>query len=133
MGKIVVMGRKTLDSFPGGKPLSGRVNLVLTRNKKFSAEGARVLHTKEKLLAEIEKYKSDDVFVIGGGEIYKMLLPYCDTAYITKIFADGGAEVFLPNLDKSVKWSNERVSERRRENGVEFEFRRYVRIASEEY
>ena len=84
-GKVVVMGRKTLESFPGGLPLKNRTNIVLTRDKNYQAKGAVIVHTLEELLKELEKYPAEEVYCIGGESIYRLLLPYCDTAHITKI------------------------------------------------
>ena len=84
-GKVVVMGRKTLESFPGKKPLKNRTNIVLTKNPSYQAEGAIVVHNEDELREELKKYDSNELYVIGGGSIYEMLIPYCDTAYITKI------------------------------------------------
>ena len=84
-GKVVVMGRKTLESFPNGLPLKNRTNIVLTKNKDYSVKGAVLVHTEEELFEELKKYSADDVYVIGGESVYRMLLPYCDTVYVTKI------------------------------------------------
>ena len=96
-GKVVVMGRKTLESFPNAKPLKNRKNVVLTTDKNFKCDGTEIVHGIKTI---VEKYGGDDTFVIGGGEVYKQLLPYCDSAYITKVFSDGNADVFIdmPNL-----------------------------------
>ena len=82
MGKTVVMGRKTLESFPNAKPLKNRKNVVLTTDKNFKCDGTEVVHDIKTI---VEKYGGDDTFVIGGGEVYRQLLPYCDSAYITKL------------------------------------------------
>lgn len=96
-GKIVVMGRNTLLSLPGGKPLKNRINIVLSPEKN---EGdAITVHNLDELFAEIKKYPSEDVFVIGGASVYRALIPYCTEVLVTKVDADGGAEVFVPNLD----------------------------------
>ena len=84
-GKVVVMGRKTLESFPNGMPLKNRTNIVLTGNKGYHVKDAVIVHSKEELLEELKKYDTDDVYVIGGESIYRMLLPYCSTVYVTKI------------------------------------------------
>ena len=76
-GKIVVMGRKTLESFPGGKPLKNRVNIVLTGNKDFVPEGVVICHSVEETLEKLKEYPKEDVFIIGGGMIYKAFLPWC--------------------------------------------------------
>ena len=84
-GKVVVMGRKTLESFPGGRPLKNRTNIVLTKNKNYKADGAIVVHTIEQLKEELKKYPSEDIYVIGGASIYAALLDDCDVAHVTKI------------------------------------------------
>lgn len=122
MGKTVVMGRKTLQSFPGGKPLCGRENVVLTRNKDFYCDNVKIFNDIDLLL---KKYNRNDVFVIGGAEIYAQLLTYCDTAYVTKILADGKAEKFFKNLDKAEEWQLCDETVVCRENGIEYMFNVY--------
>ena len=97
MGHTVVMGGKTLRSFPNQKPLKNRVNIVLTRGQV--CDECIIVHSYEELKNEMKRRESEEIFVIGGGEIYKELLPYCHGAYVTKVDAIGGAEVFFPNLD----------------------------------
>ena len=84
-GRVVVMGRKTLESFPNGQPLKNRTNIVLTHNKDYAVKDAVVVHSMDELHEELKKYDSDDVFVIGGEKIYEQLLDECDVAHITKI------------------------------------------------
>lgn len=110
INNVVVMGRKTLDSLPNGLPLKDRVNIVLTRNRDFSREGVVVVHSVDELLEEIKKYDTE-IFVIGGGEIYNMLLPYCDKAYITKVDSDKEADTFFVNLDEDDTWKAESQSD----------------------
>ena len=81
-GKVVVMGRKTLESFPNGLPLKNRTNIVLTGNKDYNVKDAIIVHTVEELLEEIKKYPSEEVYCIGGDSVYKQLLPYCDTCLL---------------------------------------------------
>ena len=83
-GKVVAMGRKTLESFPGGQPLKNRVNVVLTTDKNYKVKDTVIVHTIEEMVDELKKYDSEDIFVIGGESIYRQLLPYCTKAYITK-------------------------------------------------
>ena len=80
-GKVVVMGRKTLESFPNGLPLKNRTNIVLTGNKDYNVKDAIIVHTVEELLEEIKKYPSEEVYCIGGDSVYKQLLPYCEQTY----------------------------------------------------
>lgn len=127
LNKVVVMGRKTLESFPGAKPLKNRVNIVLSSDKNLKIEGATIVNDLQMLFDELKKYDTNDVFVIGGGAIYKMLEPYCDTAYITEINAEKDADIFFPNLSKIVEWKLLESSEIKEDNGMEFVFNKYVR------
>ena len=97
-GKVVVMGRKTLESFPNGLPLKNRTNIVLTGNKDYNVKDAIIVHTVEELLEEIKKYPSEEVYCIGGDSVYKQLLPYCDTAHVTKIDFAYEADSYFLNL-----------------------------------
>ncbi len=126
-GHVVVMGRKTLESFPNGLPLKNRTNIVLTANRSYQAKGAIIVHTKEELLEELKKYDSEELYVIGGGSIYEMLLPYCDTAYITKIDHVYAADTYFPNLDKMDDWEMTDVSEEQTCFDLEYVFAKYER------
>ncbi len=114
MGKIVVMGSKTLLSFPNGKPLKNRVNIVLCPE---DVEGVQTVHNLDELFAEAGKYPPDDVFVIGGASVYRALLPYCTEALVTKVEEDGGADVFVPDLDADENFSLIFESEPEEDNG----------------
>ena len=98
MGHTVVMGGNTLRSFPGQKPLKNRTNIVLSRGTV--RDDCVIVRSYDELKAEMKKRENEDIYVIGGGAIYQELLPYCHGAYVTKVDAIGGAEVFFPNLDK---------------------------------
>lgn len=124
-GHVVVMGRKTLESFPASNPLKNRTNIVLTANKSYKAKDAIIVHTKEELMETLGNYDSDDIFVIGGGSIYNMLLPYCDTAYITKIDHAYQADTYFPNLDEMDDWSMTKVSEEQTCFDLEYVFAEY--------
>ena len=104
INNVVVMGRKTLESFPNTKPLKDRLNIILTTDISYEAEGAVVLHSINELLNEVKQYNSEDIFVIGGASIYKQLLQYCDTAYITKIQNEYVADTYFPDLEKDNNW-----------------------------
>lgn len=127
-GNVVVMGRKTLESFPGKKPLKNRDNIVLTSDAGYTVEGAAVVHSVEELLEVLKSYPSEKIFVIGGGSVYKQLLPYCDTAYITYIDYSYAADTFLPNLDQERDWQLSEESEEQTYFDVEYYFRKYVKI-----
>ena len=96
-GNIVVMGRKTLESFPGGQPLKKRTNIVLTSDKNYKVKDAVVVNSVEALLEELRQYNDEDIYVIGGESIYRQLLPYCKVAHITKIDHAYEADTYFPN------------------------------------
>ena len=126
-GKVVVMGRKTLESFPNGLPLKNRTNIVLTGNKNYKVNGAIIVHTVEELLEEIKKYPSDEVYCIGGDSVYKQLLPYCDTAHVTKIDFAYEADSHFPNLDEMPEWTITAESEEQTYFDLEYTFVKYER------
>ena len=99
LNKVVVMGSNTLKSFPNGKPLKNRVNVVLFPGGE-KRDDCVVVDNLEELKAELKKYPADDIFIIGGAMFYKTMLPFCDEVLVTKVEADGNAEVFYENLDK---------------------------------
>lgn len=118
VGKSIIMGRKTLESFPESKPLPKRKNIVLSRDKSLKIEGAVTVSSIEEAVAEA----GDDCFVIGGGEIYKMFLPYVKYAYVTRVNAEFDADTFIVNLDKEENWKLLKKGEMSEENGIEFSF-----------
>lgn len=124
-GKVVVMGRKTLESFPNGMPLKNRTNIVLTANQNYKAEGAVIVHSMEELLEELKKYNSEDIYVIGGDSIYRQMLPYCDLAHVTKIDHAYQADAFFPNLDEKPQWQIIDDSEEQTYFDLEYQFLLY--------
>ena len=102
--KVVVMGRKTLESFPGQKPLPKRTNIVLTKNKDYKVNDAIVVSSIEELMEELKKYHTNDVYIIGGETIYRQMLPYADICHITKIDRTYEADAYFPNLDNDPEW-----------------------------
>lgn len=127
-GKVVVMGRKTLESFPNGQPLKKRVNIVLTHDKNFKARDAIIVHSMEELREELKKYPSEDIYVIGGETIYKQLLDDCDVAHITKIDYAFEADAYFPNLDEMPEWKITQDSEEQTYFDLEYYFYKYERI-----
>lgn len=125
MGKTVVMGRKTLESLPGGKPLPKRTNIVLTRDVNFQKEGCVIVNGIDELL---EKYGDDDLMIMGGAEVYTKLLPYCDTCYITEIDKEFEADKFIPNLKEHPDYEKVWESEEQVENGISYRFTEYKRV-----
>ena len=127
-GKVVVMGRKTLESFPNGLPLKNRTNIVLTRDKNYKVKDAIVLHSMDELMVELEKYDSDDIYIIGGEKIYAQLVDQCDVAHITKIDYEYDADAYFPNLDEDDAWEITASSDEQTYFDLEFTFLRYERV-----
>lgn len=126
-GKVVVLGRKTLDTFPGGQPLKNRTNIILTRNSNYQVKGAIICHSVEEVLEELKKYNSEDVYIIGGDSIYKEFLPYCDVAHVTRTDHVYDADAWFPNLEEDPAWVLTGESEEKTYFDLEFRFCRYER------
>ena len=126
-GKVVVMGRKTLESFPNGMPLKNRTNIVLSGNQNYQVKDAVVVHSEDELMEELEKYDTDDIYVIGGESVYRMMLPHCDTVYVTKIDRAFQADTFFPDLDEMDEWAMTEESEEQTCFDLEFCFTKYER------
>ncbi len=125
-GGTVIMGRRTLDSFPGGRPLPKRRNIVITRDPDFCREGCEIVHRPEEALALAGD--GDDVWLIGGGSIYAALLDRCRRACVTRVdTAAPEADVFFPNLDALPAWAVEHTGEPITENGLTYRFVDYIR------
>lgn len=124
-GAMVIVGRKTLADFPGGKPLPNRVNVVLTR-QDLAQDGVVICHSPE----EAVKLANDvpRAMVIGGGSIYKQMLPYCDTAYVTKVHTAPDSDTFFPNLDQDPQWKLAEILQDGEENGIAYQMCLYKRI-----
>lgn len=110
-GKVVVMGRKTLESFPNGAPLPKRVNIVLTHQKNYEKKGTVIVHNIEELKEELEKYNTEDIYIIGGESIYRMMLPYCKEAYVTRLDYSYEADTWMPDLDQEDGWELASIGE----------------------
>ncbi|XCP87114.1 dihydrofolate reductase [Roseburia hominis] len=126
-GNIVIMGRKTLESFPQGQPLKNRVNIVITQNQDYKVKDAIVVHSVEEALKESQKHEGE-AFVIGGESIYRAMLPYCDTALVTKIDYAYEADTWFPNLDEEEDWEMTEEGEEQTCFDLEFAFTKYERI-----
>ncbi len=124
-GHVVVMGRKTLESFPNQKPLPNRVNIVMTRDADYQVKGAVVVHSEEELKETLAPYDTDEVFVIGGESIYGQLIDQCDVAYITKIDYAYDADAHFPNLDEKPEWQVADESEEQTYFDLTYTFMRY--------
>ncbi|MBP3421492.1 MAG: dihydrofolate reductase [Lachnospiraceae bacterium] len=103
-GNVIIMGRKTLESFPQSQPLANRVNIVLTANPNYKVNGATIVHSLDELMEELKQYTEQEIYVIGGESIYRQLLPYCKKAIVTKIDEAYEADTYFPNLDDMEEW-----------------------------
>lgn len=127
MGKVVVMGRKTLESLPGGRGLPKRTNYVLTSDPDFEAERCIVVNSEDELWERISQYEPDDVMLIGGATLYNRFYKKCGRLYVTKIDAELGADTFITNFDEDLDFEIESESEPVIENGLSFRFAVYKR------
>lgn len=127
-GNVVVMGRKTLESFPGGKPLKDRVNIVLTKENRMSENGEIIVHSVEETLEKLKEYAPEKIYIIGGETIYKQFLPYCDEAYVTKIDHQYEADAHFVNLDEDAQWKLVEESEEQTYFDITYTFNRYQRV-----
>ena len=127
-GKTVVMGRKTLESLPGGQPLGKRENIVLTRDENYRVKGAAVCHSVEEALRLLEGKDPEDIFIIGGQSIYEQFLPYCHTAHVTFVDYVYDADTLFPNLEQNPDWRLAEESDEQTYFDLCYYFRRYERI-----
>lgn len=127
-GNTVVMGRKTLESFPGGNPLKNRTNVVISRTMNpDEKEGVVVFRSIEEFIENKNRF-DDEIFIIGGASIYKQMLEYADTALVTKVDATVDADAYMPNLDEDNNWILSDCSDEITENGLTFRFCTYKRV-----
>ena len=131
-GKVIVMGSNTLKSFPGGKPLPNRKNIVLYPGGE-KRDDCEVVGSLDELKTVLSKYESEDVFVVGGAMFYKTMLPYCERVLVTKVDADGDAQVFYPNLDNDARFKCTACSDPVETNGYTVRFTEYENIAPEKF
>ena len=130
-GKVVVLGRKTLETFPQGLPLKNRTNIILSRNPNYKVKDAIIVHSTEELLEELKKYADEDIYIIGGESVYRELLPYCNVAHVTKIDHAYQADAYFPNLEQSGEWEITAESEEQTYFDIEYTFVKYERKKKE--
>lgn len=127
-GGTVIMGRRTLETLPGGNPLAGRRNIVITHDRGFVREGAEIAHSVEAALALVD-VSADDVWVMGGGSVYASMLSRCKMVYLTRVEAVvPGTDTFFPNLDKLAAWKIVSQSEPVEENGLVYRYVEYLNL-----
>ncbi len=124
-GKVVVLGRKTLETFPQGLPLKNRTNIIMSTNPAYKVKDALVVHSTEELLEELKKYDTEDVYVVGGESVYRQLLPYCNVAHVTKIDHAYAADAYFPNLDEMPEWKITADSEEQTYFDITYHFLKY--------
>ena len=131
MGKVVVLGRKTLETFPGGRPLEGRTNIILSTTPSYQVKDATVVHSIPELLEELKKYDDDQIYIIGGESIYREMLPYCNVAHVTKVDHTYEADAFFPNLDELDEWEVTADSDEQTYFDIPYQFVKYERKKKE--
>lgn len=127
-GKAVIMGRKTLESFPNKSPLKNRLNVVITSDMNYSVPGAVIVHSIDEAVEAVRDYADDDVYVIGGESIYRQMLPLCSTAHITKVDYAYQADAHFPDLDREEGWKITETSDERTYFDIIYEFVKYERV-----
>lgn len=127
-GKVVVLGRKTLETFPQGQPLKNRTNIILSAKKDYQVKGAVAVHSIEELLEELKQYRDEDIYIIGGDSVYRQMLPYCSVAHVTKIDHEYEADTYFPNLDQDGDWEITADSEEQTYFDLAYQFLKYERI-----
>ena len=128
-GRVVILGRKTLETFPQGLPLKNRTNIILSRDASYQVKDALTVHSIDELMETVKDYDTDDVFVIGGDSIYRQLVDKCDTAIVTFINHRYEADAYFPNLDEDPKWELTDESEEMTYFDLDYTFRTYKKRA----
>ena len=126
-GKVVILGRKTMETFPGKQPLKNRTNIILSKNPAYQVKGAVVVHSIEELLQECRQYADEDIYVIGGESVYRQLLPYCSVAHVTKIDRTYAADAYCPDLDEDPDWEITADSDEQAYFDITYRFVKYER------
>lgn len=126
-GKVVVLGRKTLETFPQGLPLKNRTNIILSSRLDYQVKDAVVVHSIDELLEELKKYRDEDIYIIGGESVYRQMLPYCNVAHITKIDHEYEADAYFPDLDRDDEWEITADSDEQTYFDIAYQFVKYER------
>ncbi|MGN1334455.1 MAG: dihydrofolate reductase [Anaerovoracaceae bacterium] len=127
MGKVVVMGRKTLESLPGGRPLPGRINVVLTADPQYKKESCIIVRSIDELRSKCSEYPCDSIMLIGGATLYNLFMEECRRLFITKIYAEFEADAFIKNADEMSEFKVVHQSEVHEEHGIKYQFFEYER------
>lgn len=127
-GKVIVLGRRTLETFPQGMPLENRTNMILSTNQDYRVKGGVIVHSLDELMGRLQGYRDEDIYVVGGESVYFQLLPYCSTAHVTKIDREYEADRYFPDLDADPDWRITADSEEQTYFDISYSFIRYERI-----
>lgn len=130
LGKVVIMGKETFTSLPGQEPLKDRINIVLCEDKQFCDKKIIVCSSLDELFTELIKYPTDEVFVIGGENVYAQLLPYCTEAYVTRIENTYTADKYFRNLDDDECWKLVFTGEAQSHNNIQYSFTTFANDSS---
>lgn len=129
-GKVVVLGRKTLETFPNAQPLKNRTNIILSTQKDYKVKDAIVVHSIEELLKELKNYPEEDIYITGGETVYRQMLAHCNVAHVTKIDRKYEADAFFPNLDADPEWHITAESDEQSYFDTTYAFVKYERKSS---
>lgn len=127
-GKVIVLGRKTLETFPGGLPLKNRTNIILTKDPNYSVKDGIIVHSIDELLEELKKYDSDSVYIVGGDSVYKQMLPYCDVCHVTRVYHTYESDAYFPDLSKDENWKMTIETEEMTCFDIEYTFQKWERV-----
>jgi dihydrofolate reductase len=127
-GKVVVLGRKTLETFPQKQPLVNRTNIILSRDTHYKAGDAIIVHSLEGLIRKLKEFDDQDIYIIGGASVYELMLPYVDTIHVTKIDHKYEADAYFPNLDESPEWEITAESDEQVYFDLTYRFLKYTRV-----
>ena len=128
LNKVILYGRKTLETFPMSQPLDRRRNIILSRNPEYSVKNAEVAHSVEEALSMVKDVPEEDVYVIGGATIYKEFLPFVDTVHVTKVDYAYAADAWFPNLDEDPGWEVTAESDEQTYFDLPYTFVKYERV-----
>ena len=121
-GHTMIIGRKNLESFPGARPLKNRRHLVLTRQTDYKGEGIEIFHSTEELMETLKDIPTEELWVCGGGVVYRDFLPYCESALVTHVDEEPECAVFFPDLTQEPDWELTEVGEWKEHEGIRFRF-----------
>ena len=128
MGKTIIMGRNTLESFPNGAPLKNRRNILISTQEDYMVEGVEVVNSPAQAVELTAELPLDEVYVVGGSEVYRAMLPFCDKAFVTKVLKNAEADRFFPDLDSLPDWKLASEGEIKEHEGIRYRFCVYERV-----